>query len=433
MKYTIEQQLLESRHQDSKGNAPFVARAMAAIKAQGGYSAATNSLGADKRASTARHLLGVFKSLPVAVAVAIIIAAIAITGGCVYAAAHFVPGLITIVSKHASQRGTTEYVIPDFAACTHSTTQKFELNKDAPPLTDDDVKKIVQARCELDWANRFVAQTWPTYGSHRHWKDGDDIFYARLDVLGSLQSASTSKFTLTVNGNAKTYTRADKEAIVAYANGEKIALNILKSNDTIFAVVRVAETYHDHESALYSDHSIQYYGNNEPRTLGAIAALKLSLPIQYYGSMQQFITEIPPCDNNPGEYCPRTAFIDVFPRAGGEAATNSAYVTHPGNVLRTISGKVTELGAGTLSLKSSSGAVYTVAATADAFQDYNQHYSPDYKDFNAALQIGSTVFVTYSQAANANPRAISLKQIFSVGLQIDATSPKAKLGDIKQY
>lgn len=428
MKYSEEQLLIAARPAKHTGNPAFVARTMQAVKAAN-TQAATARVLAKTKEKQSFTFLGRLTTLPTAAVVALIIVSIIALGGATYAAVRFAPSLIKIFSKETSPRGTIEYSVPSFEECVNDEyafqVSKFELNKDAPRLNDDDVEKILQAQCELSWVDGFVSSTWPTYGSQQEWQEGDDIFYARPDIMGTLKSVSPTTATIDTGGpHMVDFTAPKGEEIVAYANGQKVALGRVAPGDTVFAIVRVAEKY----PVKWPP---QDYEKDPPRPQGIIALLVLSLPAKYYGSMQQYLTPIRECMGNPGESCPGAGYIDIFPREGGEGATNQAFKESSDSVQREISGSVIKFSASTLTLKTRTGKEYTVTTPASDFTAYNSKYASNYTDMDATLKVGSTVMVMYAQAPGSDPQTIAPSQIRKIALLIDSSNPK--MGDIKPY
>src|SRR6266511_1699721 len=123
-------------------------------------------------------------------AVAILVVASLLTG-VVYAGVRFAPDLIRLLDKHVNEQGRTEYSVPDFANC-HDTANPAKTNtfavKPTIHINDDEVKKIIQAKCELQGIDAFASKMWPTYGQHKQWQSGDTIYYTRPDILGTVRS-----------------------------------------------------------------------------------------------------------------------------------------------------------------------------------------------------------------------------------------------------
>jgi len=366
---------------------------------------------------------------------------VVLLGGAVYAAVHFTPALIQLLGKETNSRGATEYSVAGFADCAKNTgglaTQKFEIKAEAPHLTDDDVQKILQAKCELSWVNKFVDSTWPKYGTNPEWKDGDTIYYARTDILGNVVHSDKSGYSVRFGQNQTSERAAVAgETLKAYAGDQEISLDTIRPNDTVFTIVKVSEIYHDLSKYGWDKEKNSITmpitePDNHMTVIGALAVFKLSLADKYYGSMQDYITEVPECVGNAGEYCPNTPSIDVYPRVGGEGATNPNSKVYEDGVVRMISGTVTTLSADTVTLKSRTGNIYTATVGEAGFEVYNRDYTAPYAPVDAKLKIGSTVMIMYNQPKNANPKTITKEQISRVGLQLESLNPKRD--NIKQY
>lgn len=360
---------------------------------------------------------------------------ITLISGAAYAAVHFAPALIQLLGRQTNPRGAIEYTVAGFAGCAKdqaTAVEHFEVTKDAPPLSDEDVRKILQAKCELTWINGFVSTNWPTYGTNPEWKDGDTIYYARPDVLGKVTSIDQTKLTLDAHGQTLTYNTAKDEQLKAYQNGSEVALSSIKPDDSVFSIVRVSETHHDlsKPTGTPKDSVELVQAPNSMQTVGLLAVFKLSLPGKYYGDMQGYITEVPKCVGNEDEYCPSTPSTDVYPRGNGEASVNPHLQTIPNSEYREISGAVTELNDDTLTLKSRGGHFYTVTVGDAGFAVYNREYAKNYTTFDASLKVGSHIVIRYQQPKDASPRTITKEQVRAIVLQLEGASPRK---DIRPY
>jgi len=365
----------------------------------------------------------------------LLLAAITLISGVVYAAISFAPGLIEILGKKTSDRGTAEYSVSGFNDCASNgslNAEMFEVNSYAPKISDDDFKKIIQAKCELHWLEDFVNQTWKTYGTHLEWQDGDKIFYTRLDTLGTVKQVNATNLTLEyLYGDPRTYNSFGNEPVKAYFKSTEIPIDQIKPGDTTFSIVRVSETYHDmHKQMSQSDKTV-YLPNNDPQMLGLVAVFKMSLPLQYYQEMQGYINEIPKCMGNEHEYCPSTGSIDIYPREGGEGATNPYLKRNDEDVMKQISGTVTELNASDITIKSRAGENYKFSVGDNGFEVYNHDYANNYTNIDSKLKIGSNVQVTYYQKPQDTSKIISKEQTFRVTLMIESLN--FKTAPTKQY
>lgn len=361
--------------------------------------------------------------------------AIILLGGAVYAAVHFAPALLQMLGKETNQRGATEYSFAGFKDCSeneHNVAERFEVKKDAN-LSDEEVQKIIQAKCELKWLQSFPGKVWPTTGTNPAWKDGDTIYYTRLDMLGHYKGGSDTKATVDTGDNAIDFTTPQGEKIRAFAAGEEIKHSDLKPGDTVFTISRISETYRNMNKYGWDKPKNELNlapPQEQPKVIGLVALFKMSLPYEYYMQKQQLVTEIPECMGNPGEYCANTPSIDVYPRTSGEGASNPYATPIANGEYREISGTVIELGDDTLTLKSRNGNSYTITVGDAGFKVYNRDYASAYSDIDAKVKVGSNVAVRYNQPKNADAKTITKEQVQRVVLQLEGINPKKS---VKQY
>jgi len=358
--------------------------------------------------------------------------AVVLLGSAVYAAVHFAPAFIQMLGKEKNSRGATEYSVSGFMQCaernSEPATNRFEIKSDAPHLSDDEVHKIIQAKCELKWLETFPENHWPKQSTSDR-KGGKTVTYARLDVLGTLDSLSPNALTITPPyTGTKPFMTQHGETIKTYASGEEVNLSAIKKGDAVFTIARFSEPANNWDTPPSRMGTFQ---PEQPKPLGIVGVFKLSLPLAYYTEKQSYITEIPECEGNTDELCPQTPSIDVYPRTGGEGATNPYH--HDYAVYREISGEVTTLTSDTLTLKSRSGKLYSVTVGDDGFEAYNRDFTAPYAQdgIDAHLKVGSRVAIRYTQPKESDPTKISKDQVQMVSLQLEALNPKQ--GSVKQY
>lgn len=345
------------------------------------------------------------------------IVALCLVSGVVYAAAVFAPDLIRIDKKEVNRRGETEYVAEAFAACQSRSrgisVGHFILRPTAPKLSDEEATTILKAQCELRIVDDSVSKTWPTYGTNPEWKDGDTIFYARANIMGTVLNVSDTEVTLAVSGNELPvhYTAPPEVTIQVLENGELVARDRVQPGDVVMAVVRVAQIYHPHSP-----------GEGEiPQVVGVIGLIKFDLPLAYYFEKQDYLYEAVPCIGNEHEWCTtgsRVAF-DVFPRAS-EGARNPDLLDEPNLKSHEIMGEVTELGGRTMTLKSYSGELYRISINENAFSSFNTSPSASFEK----LAVGSMVSALYFQPEGSDVHRIEPSHIMQIMLLSDS-DPKS--------
>lgn len=374
--------------------------------------------------SKKRGLIARIRMLHGAGLIIAIIAAVILITGAAYASVQFVPDLIRIIHKKQNAVGRIEYDVPGFERCDHSgrpIQDKFEISP-AAHLSDSEVEKVLRAKCELMQLDTFVRNTWPTYGDHKEWKDGDHIYYTRTDVLGDVIAISKQTLTLKNNGGVNqtaTYRAFNNQGIKAYSRDQQIDVNAIKPGDYVFSVLRVSEVYHSPET-LMGPKAAQVMAQSPPEPLGLIAVVKMSLPEQYYTSLQKYVQPVVPCLGNTQERCsngPGGVMIDIFPR--GSEFMHNPYARADQKELesREINGLVTAINEHNLTIKAGSGTVYTVAIDKSVIGSYNTDVAPSYNYGNDALvRSGSWVRVMYKQKPNEDHQHIAVPDILFMQL-----------------
>lgn len=352
-----------------------------------------------------------------------VIAAV-VCSGAVYATVTFTPRLIELLDKKVNDRGATEYTVSGFAACADQyrpIPKHFEIKKNVA-LSDDEVHKIIQAKCELNWTRDFAAKKWPQDRITHDQRE--TITFTQVDLPGTIEEASTDNIRVTFSTGTVDIRPMPGASVAVFADGEEVPASQLKPGDIVLRAQRIRHSYPDF-SALPSQGESRSLKGEQPADLGTVALFKLSLPPDYYVEKQWYLTEIPACQGNPEELCPNTPAIDIYPRVEGGPGANPDVVYNPDNTFRDISGTVTELHADRLTLKSRAGNIYTVAIGSPGFAIYNRDFADNYLPDDTTLKVGSIVAVYYTQPANANPKTITKDQVVMVTLQLEAINPKS--------
>lgn len=351
---------------------------------------------------------------------------VVLVGSAAYAAVHFAPALVQLLDKQTNSRGATEYSIANFKDCQSQAggaLQRVEVKKGVS-LSDEEVKKIVQAKCELQWLQTFTGHAWPATDT-AHLKDGDTFSYPRTDRLGIFVSATESMAKISTGDIVDDYQAASGEKIRAFAAGEEIALSDLKPGDTVFTISRISEAYQRVTGPRGTVRPVA----DSPKIVGTVGLFKMSLPQEYYQQKQQLVTEIPACIGNEHELCAATPSVEVYPRSG-EGGKNPLAQIKADVTYRQISGTVTELRSDGLTLKSRLGTVYHVTVGSNGFAAYNRDYAQLYGE-ETKVKVGSSVMVYYAQPQHADPKEITPEHIQMVNLQLETLNPKTQ--PLKQY
>jgi hypothetical protein len=408
---TLEQEITASRPHDFEVNKAFVDQTMKQV-----LHISSHTLN-QKHDETKLSLLKRFTLLPIPLMIAIVMLGLCITSGVAYAAFKYVPSLLDITSKTTSQRGTTEYSVANFEQCQTDGLQKinrFELKKNASIQTDNEIVKILQAKCELGIIDKFVKDRWPT--KHVGIGDGEkNTTYARPEYIAQYVDESNNQLTYIFDNKTIQKSAPADIQLRAYEQGREVAFKDIPKHSTVFIIMQVQEQ----SSGPSGD------------VVGALGIVKLSLPIEYYYEKQNLLTEINQCIGNDTELCPSTASIDVFPREANSEGAGNPYFSNQDGVYREITGKIQGFNVDSMTLQTTLGSEYVVITPKGVLERYNLEFAKNYTDVDATLKVGSVVSIRYTQPANADPKLIQPEHIQAISLLLDVLDTKGN--DAKQY
>lgn len=343
---------------------------------------------------------------------AAIIAAVFAVSGVAYAATV----LWNIVNEGINESGRQEYSVQGATSCNSGGAQglsRFEIKRDAPKLSDEESRKIIRAACELGQLNQLVRKLQPEYDHKQQPKVGDTMRYVASGVVGVAKSVGDSRVSVEAYGRTIDYATPQGKSYKLYDTDLHATSQPLTPGDVVAPILLM--------SVVYTESNTHTTDAPDQRI---IAAMKLSLPIEYYTTYQSYVTEAPACIGNPDELCPNTASIDVFPRGDGEGSQNQQLSISDGESAKQISGVVTAVDADTVTLKTRSGAEYTFTVGDKGFETYNTKYAPNYTDVDAHIVPGSSVMVMYYESPSAHSNRIGPTKIMSVTLMLEGKSPK---------
>ncbi len=404
------ERLLVGAARRGDGNAQFINSVMRRL--------ATPPRAATKKPQTWARLLRFRRAHGAVFALLAILAAVAVSGAA-YAAVIYAPRLLHIDGTTTTTLGK-QYEVKNFSACKSASTgndnvQKFLLKPTAPQLSDSEVQKILQARCELRVMDDSIKKAWPGFGTHQTWQDGDTVYYQRADVMGTVTDISDHSVTIQPAGNATpiTYHTPGGVTLQVLQDDALLSRSHAKVGDIVMVVVRASEIYHKQMPTGRPE---------QPKVLGAVGVLKFDLPLDYYYSKQDYLADVPPCTGNETELCPGAggASFDLYPR-GSESATNPDFKMPKEAVFREIGGTVTVITPHTVTFKTMNGTTITASINDDNFTTYNQ--STYAQSTGASLNVGSRVMVYYYEPGTAHTHSIVPSQIQLMTILTDQ-SPK---------
>lgn len=322
---------------------------------------------------------------------ALVIAAITgmlVISGTAYAAYQlwFKPG-VTVNQFEQNQYGRNEALVT-FQNCQKDANVRYEV-KSAANLNAEQVGQLLRARCEMDAINKWGASVSPTTTGVPPVAYPGAFTVTKID--GSTVSLHSPTYNTTVNVTDKT---------VAIVDGVPVTPSNLKVGDTV--------TYVEYNT--YGPEG----GHPTSRTLYAIVVLQL--PAEFYdNNLQNMVAVRKACLGNTTETCVESGSIDVYPRNG---ESNIAKV-EPGDGYE-LQGRIVALDSASVSLKASSGTIYTFTAPYDVIARFNTQHSADYGGM--AIGVGDMLSILYTKKQGEDPKTVRPNQLRSVSLMIEVVA-----------
>jgi hypothetical protein len=135
------------------------------------------------------------------------------------------------------------------------------------------------------------------------------------------------------------------------------------------------------------------------------------------------------CMNNKPERCVLAPTVDLYP-SPGESMENPEYKTDENSTMKEIGGVMQRFSGKTVTIKTTSGKLYSITFPIDVITWWNQERSPDYDGYQ--LSNGEIITVMYLEPLNEHSTEIKPSQIFGSRFAIDP-KPKSDTSPIKRY
>ena len=357
-----------------------------------------------------------FKHLPKFALVAIVLAALAVTGGTTYALykALWEQPSVTVNESTTNQFGRTQ-VVASFKNCSNQSDQTtFEIKRGST-LDPSEIGKILQARCEIEalreWsgANKFPGGPDPSIREAEG--TSSTVMVTVSPVASKIVSLDSTKLMLTGDEY-----NTPKEPLVLTSEtqyiveGQQVSAEVIKPGDNILYLTDQTNTFVTKKVDNGYDTTSSV---TKEVTTGVI---KVDLPLEYYGTgKQNQIAEREPCMNNRQDSCLRTSAIVLYEDFSGSLQG----FDDPNNLIkeyRDIQGILIEHTAEVVKIQSSSGRIFTLTTPSDIITDYNQNQSANHNGIK--VELGDLLMVHYivdKTDDGLSPEGLEINSIY-VGL-----------------
>lgn len=401
---SIEQKIIAARPHKSATNEQFVAAVRRKINRKPCKRAYNSFVGALRRS-------------PVMV-VLILIAALGILTGSVYAVSYLWPRLNPSVSapqKSASGRQSVNVTQCD----TIDSTKRYEL-KSGAPISPDNIDAVVKAQCELDAVTKWAQEAYPV--EQRPERTNINAPGAEFEDNHVLPAMLVVKV---INVNKDSLTLADAGSLmerdiqlspdVKYVvDGKYVELSPLKPGDAVSYVSRSITKVKNR-----SDCTDAYcQGDVVSSSETVLEVIKMKYSFDTYRSIK-YLTELSVCMGNPSDECPSLSSIDLYERLG-DVEDNFEVAE--------VSGKIADYNDQSITITTTSGRKVTVGTPWNVIGTFNSGRSADY---GHTVGIGDTLSINYYHSKDTtNDSDIPWKQVLWVRLLMEAAS---KVGPYQNY
>lgn len=355
------------------------------------------------------------RHLPKYAMMAIAIGSLVVLSGAAYATYQLLwPRPAVHVSKPTTSFSGRDEVIASLKQCgDNKLTSRYELKKNAT-ITADQIAGVVKAHCELDAISTWATTTFPSddhlvpNDSHAH-----DTNRANASMATQIKKMTSSSVTFA--GLVK-YNLADKTlAITAstrfIADGRDVPASQITSSDPVVYIT--SDVSHFTPSSDCTAQHCSMSGTQVSQTLQAV--VKLSMPLEYYDQLAwQSLTEIVACEGNPNDTC-------LTGYAGAIDLYQNFENTDPTARMKEIQGFITSIDGTSVTIKSSSGSLFTISTPTDIISAYNKNKASQYYN-NQTVKIGSGLGIRYMENPDQHSKSISGKNLMTVELQIEVLS-----------
>ena len=354
------------------------------------------------------------KRLPAFAVVAIALGSLLLLSGSAYAAYQLLwqKPQVTVSSPEKSVSGRDEVAISLEQCGDDSKATRYELKRNAS-ITADQIKGVVEARCELDAIGTWAMSTFPNdrFGGPSERKEHTTSM-SNASMATTIKSMSADSVTFT--GLTK-YNQTDKTLPVTpsvryIVDGHDAKASDISTSDPIVYITTVVTRMTPQPGC--NDQHCSMSGELVSETLQAI--VKLSMPLENYDQFAwQSLTERTTCQGNPNDSC-LTGFI-----GGIDLYMGSATIEMGKTEMKEIHGTITEMNGSSVVIKSSSGTLFTINTPSDVISKYNTTKASQYYN-NQTVKVGSTLRVSYIESPNEHSKTLNSKTLMSVMFQTEA-------------
>lgn len=403
MKPTLEQLIIAS-HAGHEHDTQFTKQVMTSIK----RTTPSGALFVTKPSVWTR-----LRHLPKFAVIALALLGLTVASGTVYAIYTLWPkSTVTVTSPEENQFGRTQFSV-SLENCVGVNQASYEIKRGST-LQNDEVPKVLQARCERDviekWANDSgILDRDQRGGSPRMYQNGEVTEYDNMSMVASVASGLNGE-TITLTGDEWNSPKGPLPLAPDakfYSAGEEIEHQDIKPGDAVLFVTHDKNQYKLREDP--DGRESRLHAELVERTVTHV--IKVELPFEYYGpTKQNQIAERKPCYGNTDDTCIQSGGVDLYENLNAKIVIGQT-------MMRTVQLTIEKTEGPVITAKSSSGRLFTLTLPQDIIGHYNQFRSSSYN--NVRVGVGDMLSVTYVEAETEHSLMLDESSIQSIHVVID--------------
>ena len=409
----LEALIIAARQENSAQRADFTDRVMKSIASPEIFSSQIRRMNDTKKETFIMKL----RHLPKFAIVAIAVGALLLLSTGVYATYQLLwpKPEVTVSTPTTSQNGREEVAI-SFAQCGDANMAKrFELKRNAI-ITPDQIEGVVKAQCELQAIGTWAQQELGDGSRSKMRPNGTEPYdneYVNTSMASLLKSRDATSITFT---GLEKYHQPDKtlsitDSVRYFAAGMQVKASDIAENSPVVYITKQRE----HMTPQPGCNDMHCSISGEPIGEELLAVVKLSLPFENYDQLAwQSLTEKMVCFGNEADTC-LTGFI-----GGIDLYMDNSSKIKEGWVHKEIQGVITKIEGSTITIRSSSGTLFTLIPSKDIVKEFNATRSQHYG--NRQVEVGNSLGVRYYEDENKHEKTLVDKNLSYISLQLEMVS-----------
>jgi hypothetical protein len=405
MKWSIEQLILASAPEvNSKHSKAFTDKTMQLIKAR-------VSMQEPKRFSFSLWL----RHIPKAAAFILAIVATLIVSGTVYAIYTLWPKPIIHTGEVTKNQYGRSQVIASMSHCSDAPSQSTYEVKKSSTLSVEEIPKVLQAKCEKEvigkWAkdHGYISNSFLERRIEPQETKEGDVQESRdvSPVASKIVSLDDAHISLTGDeyNSPKKPLPIDKDTKY-YINGNEARREDFQPGDAVIFIKWTRFQYKLHHTDVQPEPVLW----GEEMASKVTHVIKMELPFEYYGpTKQNQLIERQPCVGNPEDSCLDGGGVGLYEKLDVHSERNGNKELMEKFQIRRFQASIQTYNGKQLTVKTSSGRIFTLNLPSDIIATYNAKRSATYN--NTKIGVGDMLDITYIELGSERKTSLDATDI----------------------